>query len=196
MAQQSTLYQYTDTTRTTARNYNLDERTVIFAHMLAAGIDRADAYHVLFSRGKNNTHDTRAASDTAAAEHLNNNPGAKILIAKIKQRATINAQNTLEEVRRAAREDEEETEEERIKREELETPRGIVKKLSKEIVNLHGKDSVQGLISLAKLQGFDKEDTKKEEERRRFFLPWRSKCRACALMRLYREISEEKGGLK
>lgn len=103
MAQQSTLYQYTDTTRTTARNYNIDERTVIFAHMIAAGIDRADAYHVLFSRGKNNTHDTRAASDTAAAEHLNNNPYAKILIAKIKQRATINAQNTLEEVRRAAR---------------------------------------------------------------------------------------------
>lgn len=195
MAQQSTLYQYTDTTRTTARNYNIDERTVIFAHMLAAGIDRADAYHVLFSRGKNNTHDTRAASDTAAAEHLNNNPGAKILIAKIKQRATINAQNTLEEVRRAARE-EEETEEEKRERAELQTRRGIVRRLAKEVARTSGKDSVQGLISLAKLQGFDKEGTQKEEERRRFFIPWRSKCRACALMRLYREISEEKGGLK
>ena len=194
MTQKSTSYQYTDTTRTTARNYNIDERTVIFAHMLAAGIDRADAYHVIFSRGKNNTNDTRAASDTAAAEHLNNNPGAKILIAKIKQRATINAQNTLEEVRRAAREEEGETEQEKRERAELQTPLGIVRRLAKEVARTSGKDSVQGLISLAKLQGFDKEDTKKEEERRRFFLPWRSKCRACALMRLYREISEEKGG--
>ena len=196
MTQKSTSYQYTDTTRTTARNYNIDERTVIFAHMLAAGIDRADAYHVIFSRGKNNTHDTRAASDTAAAEHLNNNPGAKILITKIKQRATINAQNTLEEVRRATREEEGETEEEKRERAELQTPLGIVRRLAKEVARTSGKDSVQGLISLAKLQGFDKEDTKKEEERRRFFLPWRSKCRACALMRLYREITEEKGGLK
>lgn len=77
------------------------------------------------------------------------------------------------------------------KGEELRTRDGLINALTKEIQLVHGKDSVQGLVSLAKLQGFDKEDTRQEDERRYFVLPSVGKCRSCQLMKILQELVKE-----
>lgn len=180
------MYEYDRKIITTAKNYNIQERDVIFSYLVAAGITRADAYHVIFERNTKGTRNTNtpAGSDTQAAELLKNKPGMKILIAKIKNRQQINHPTTQDRIR-------EETEEEENKKgDELATRAGLVKKLRSEIIGVHGKDSVQGLISLAKLEGFDKEDTRKEDERRCYFVPFWSLCRFCALFKAYRETSD------
>ena len=85
----------------------------------------------------------------------------------------------------------EEEENESKKAAELRTREGLTKKLREEIAGIHGKDSVQGIIQLAKLEGYDKEDTRTDEEKRKYFLPWRTKCRGCKLALLFRDLEEE-----
>ena len=184
------MFQYSTNIITTAKNYNLQERDVLFAHLIASGIQRADAFHALYQRG-NQRRQTGSTTDSDAAQHIADNPGIKILISKLKNRAKINTPGTLQEVREATSQKQEETEEERKKGEELKTRSGLINALLREIQSVHGKDSVSGLISLAKLQGFDKEDTRQEDERRFFVLPSVGKCRSCKLMRILQEIRTE-----
>lgn len=184
------MYQYTPSIITTAKNYNLQERDVLLAHLIASGIQRADAFHALYQRG-NQRRQTGSTTDSDAAQHIQDNPGIKVLISKLKNRAKINTPGTLQEVREAASQEKEETEEERKKGEELKTRDGLINALTKEIQLVHGKDSVQGLVSLAKLQGFDKEDTRQEDERRYFVLPSVGKCRSCQLMKILQELVKE-----
>ena len=177
---------------TTAKNYNIQEREVIFAHLVAAGITRGDAYYYLFARNTKSKTTTSSQADTEAAELVKDKPGIKILIQKLKNRSTVNTPYTQDEVRNTIREIENEEDEENDEgrgSKELATRQGLTKRLRTEISGIHGKDSVQGLIQLAKLEGYDKEE-REEEEKRRYFLPWRSKCRACALMKAYQAAQE------
>lgn len=174
---------------TTAKNYNIQERDVIFCYLVAAGITRGDAFYYLYDRN-NRAKQTPGQADTEAAELMKNKPGTKILIHKLKTQQAINTARTQDETRKAIKEDHGEEEDKRDRGDELKTRAGLTKKLREEIIDIHGKDSVQGLIQLAKLEGYDKEDTRGEEEKRRYFLPWRSRCRACKLMQLWRDLEE------
>lgn len=184
------MYNPEQTITTTAKNYNIQERDVIFCYLVAAGITRADAFYYLYDRNTRSKATTSEA-DTNAAELLKNKPGLKILIHKLKTSATINTPRTQDEVRRETQKDEEDNESKKAA--ELKTREGLTKKLREEISITHGKDSVQGIIQLAKLEGYDKEDNRTEEEKRKYFLPWRTKCRGCKLMQVYRdqELTEE-----
>lgn len=185
------MYEYERKIITTAKNYNVQERDVIFSYLVAAGITRADAFHAIYNTS--NPHQTHAEADTNAAELLKNRPGLKILISKIKTRQQVNHPTTQNEVRQTIkREEEGEEESERAKK--LTTRAGLTARLRSEIMDIHGKDSVQGLIQLAKLEGFDKEDTREEEEKRRYFLPYWAQCRNCALLRAYQAAQEEPEG--
>lgn len=189
------MFEYDTQLTRTAKNYNLQERDVIFAHLIATGITRADAYHVIYNRGQNLGRVSRNTEDTKAMDHINNNPGLKILIQKIKTSKPVNTNDMQKQIRQETiitgmENDDEGKDNKRV--DELKTRTGLIARTSRELSLVHGKEAIQGLVSLAKLQGFDKEDTREEEEKRKFFLPWRAKCRACRLMRTYREIEEQK----
>jgi hypothetical protein len=55
---------------------------------------------------------------------------------------------------------------------------------------LRGKDELQGLITVAKIQGFDRPDEHDDDEKRAYFLPWVSNCRACELMKAFIRASK------
>lgn len=76
---------------------------------------------------------------------------------------------------------------------DLRSREGIVSELITAVKQSRGKDAVSGLQSLAKLQGLDKpEDIKPDEEKRTYFLPYRSKCRGCKLMQIFMDMEQEK----
>lgn len=192
------MYEYERKILTTAKNYNLQERDVIFTYLIAAGISRADAYHVIYHRNHTIKHDHQA-TDVEAADFMAARPAIRLLIQKLKNRQPVNSKNSQQEAaaytQQAAEEQQQREREEGggegTRAERLRTAHGLVKILAEEVSGIHGKESVQGLIQLAKLQGFDREDTKKEDERRRFVLTWLSHCRSCALMRAYLDVQGE-----
>ena len=76
---------------------------------------------------------------------------------------------------------------------DLRTREGLVDAMVASVASTQGKDAVQGLTTLAKLQGFDKptEETP-DVEKRVYFLPWVSNCRACKLMEIFRQVQNKK----
>lgn len=76
---------------------------------------------------------------------------------------------------------------------DLKSREGVLERLITNTQSATGKDELQGLLAVAKMQGFDRpvDDTGKEEKRT-FFLPWVSNCRACALMRMYMDVQQKK----
>ena len=75
---------------------------------------------------------------------------------------------------------------------DLTTREGLIARLVTSVNATNGKDSISGLQTLAKIQGFDKPiDEGDDRERRMYFLPWVSNCRKCELMRLYRDLNED-----
>ena len=75
---------------------------------------------------------------------------------------------------------------------DLTTREGVLGQLISSVKATSGKDSISGLQTLAKMQGFDKPtDEADDKERRTYFLPWVSDCRQCELMRIYREINKD-----
>lgn len=79
---------------------------------------------------------------------------------------------------------------------DLRTREGIISSLIESTAQTSGKERISGLQTLAKIQGFDKEVEKPEEERRHFYLPYVSKCRYCKLMEVYMELRDETGNNK
>lgn len=76
---------------------------------------------------------------------------------------------------------------------DLTTRDGILNQLIASTKQTSGKDSLSGLQTLAKMQGFDKPDERSATaERRQFYLPWVSDCRHCKLMEIYRTTQSEK----
>lgn len=173
---------YTVTTERTARAYNLEPNNVIFCYAAAAGAPIADAYRATHTT---KTHTTAEQCEQMAADLLSNNPGAKILISRLKQ-----AKNRQQHNPEPLTDNQTTDKEKERKRDELRTRGGIIDNLINEVSIVHGKDAIGGLQTLAKLQGYDKPDEAEQDERRRYFLPWVSRCRNCALMKLYRETGQ------
>ena len=72
---------------------------------------------------------------------------------------------------------------------DLTTRNGIISELVAAVKSSSSpKDSISGLQTLAKLQGLDKPTEGEQSEVRTFFLPYRSKCRTCGLMKTYRAV--------
>lgn len=170
---------YTVTTERTARAYNLEPNNVIFCYAVAAGAPIADAYRATHTT---KAHTTAQQCEQYANEFLTNNPGAKILIQRLKQNKNRQQHNPEPQPDNHTQQDKEKER----KRDELRTRGGIIDNLINEVSIVHGKDAIGGLQTLAKLQGYDKPDEAEQDERRRYFLPWVSRCRNCELMRLYR----------
>lgn len=76
--------------------------------------------------------------------------------------------------------------------EDLTSRQGIIDALVTATQQTQGKDKISGLQSLAKLQGFDRPQESEQPDPRRFFLAWKSDCRRCALMELFREVQKMK----
>lgn len=177
---------YTANTERTARAYNLQPHEVIFCYALAAGAPMADAYRATHTT---KAHTTAEQCEQHATDLLTNNPGAKILVSRLKQAKNKRTHTDIQtDIQTDSNQQTEDTRSKR--RDELRTRGGIIDKLANEVLNTHGKDAVSGLQTLAKLQGYDKPDETEQDERRRYFLPWVSRCRNCALMKLYRETGQ------
>ena len=73
---------------------------------------------------------------------------------------------------------------------DLNTREGIIDALVTATRQTQGKDSISGLTTLAKLQGFDKPDETNEEDKRLYVLTWHSQCRHCKLMQIYLQIEK------
>ena len=160
-----------------AQNYNLSAAEVVLCFALAAGAPPVDAYRIILrvpSTVSNDQAEQRLRTLKASS------PAVPVLINRIKN-GTGN-RTAKEELQRAK----EQTKEERRREEEqLRTRAGIVSKIITTLSDVDGKDAISGLQTLAKLQGFDKPDEKTDEERRTYFLPFVSRCRSCALFRLF-----------
>jgi hypothetical protein len=75
---------------------------------------------------------------------------------------------------------------------DLTTREGIINQLVTATQQTSGKDSLSGLQTLAKIQGFDRPSEEPEgEERRSYFLPWVSVCKSCKLMQIFRDLDVE-----
>lgn len=75
--------------------------------------------------------------------------------------------------------------------EDLTSRQGIIDALVTATQQTQGKDKISGLQSLAKLQGFDRPEQDDKPDQRRFFVAWKSDCRRCELMRLFRQVQSE-----
>lgn len=75
--------------------------------------------------------------------------------------------------------------------EDLTSRAGIIDALVTATQQTQGKDKISGLQSLAKLQGFDRPEQDDKPDQRRFFVAWKSDCRRCELMRLFRQVQAE-----
>lgn len=177
---------FTQETQNKAARYNLSPRDVLFAQLIAAGADKGDAYSAIYHQTKTKTHE---AAKTYATDHIKNNPGLTLLINQFKRTKPQNTTTTTEQT-----ETEEQKEKKEEKRKELATRAGILKNLADICEQLQGKEQLQALQLLAKMQGLDKPDEQEEEEKRVYFLPWVSNCRSCALMEIYKKNQAKKEG--
>lgn len=169
--------EYSEETKKLATKYHLLERDIMFCRLIAAGADRADSYAAIYDHGRSTTAER---ARTNANEFIKNNPGATLVISLLKRSKPTQRQE------QEATETEEEKEKRKERRKEFATRSGILDRLSDITENLTGKEELQALQLLAKMQGLDKPDEQEEEEKRVYFLPWVSGCRSCALMEVYR----------
>lgn len=170
--------EYTSETKRIAQAYNMPEYAVIYCYALAAGAPAADSYRTIMATAKNLPEQT---AEQLAADYLRKNPGAKILINRIKAGKRQAIDERKKDVITKIEEEE---------RDELKTRAGIIRKLIDNVSACQGKDAVSGLQTLAKLQGLDKPDEVPEEDRRTFVLTYLSHCRTCKLMAAYIEAQK------
>lgn len=79
---------------------------------------------------------------------------------------------------------------------DLNTREGIIDALVTATRQTQGKDSISGLTTLAKLQGFDKPDEPNETDKRLYVLTWHSQCRQCQLMKIYLDLNNKLEALR
>lgn len=185
--------EYTDDTKRTAKNYNLEERAVLLCTLIAAGADRGEAYYSIYDHGTRKQCKTIEQARTRANEFLNLNPGAAVLIQRLKERKQINSTEAKKDLKanNITAEADELTEEE-VKK--FTDKSYIIRNLSILSKSLTGKDRATVLMQIADLQRMKNEETKTDEERRRFYLPFVSHCRSCKLVQLLREATAEAPG--
>ncbi len=182
---------YTKETIKTAAAYNLDPRDVLFCTLVAAGADRAESYFCIYDHGTNKTCKTLEQARTKANEFFNLNPGAAVLVQRIKTRKPLNTTEAKNQAD-AARKDKETSD--FFNNEDLKkfTDKSyIIAQLAQEAKNQTGKERANILMQIADLQRMKQEETKQEEDQRRFYLPFVSVCRSCKLVQLLRELSQK-----
>ena len=158
--------------------YNLNAKDVLLCFSVAAGMQLADAYSILFAKSNTPANEIQRLSD----DYLKRNPAAKILINRIKSGKKKEIIKGDEKEKKNVNSKE---------RDELKTRAGIIEKLIDNVSQIEGKDAVSGLQTLAKLQGYDKPDEINEEDKRFFVLPYLSNCRSCKLMQVYCELKHQ-----
>jgi len=171
----TTFMEYTQETQNYMQKYNVPFNVVAFCFLQAAGLPAADAYAATQPGTRATTPAQRAQK---AAELQRINPGAAMLTQEIRRKAFKK-----EEYNAPAISEEE--------REKYTTRQGIIEEMICNITSVGGKDRLTALQALAKLQGLDKPEEGKEDERRVFVLRWLSSCRSCKLMRLFMEAQRE-----
>ena len=153
-----------------SKKYNVTEKQLFFAYLVAAGVQRGEAFFAIFSTRKISNEN----AEIKAAELIALNPGIPLLIDELKHsRKKMENGGELENLDR------------------YRTKKGVLEELIKAADGLTGKDAVSALQTVAKLQGFDKPDEQEQEERRRYFLPYVSACRNCKLMEAFRAASDK-----
>lgn len=186
----SKLMKYTEDTTRTAAAYNLDPRDVLFCTLVAAGADRAESYYTIYDHGTNKTCKTLEQARTKANDFFSLNPGAAVLVQRIKTRKPINTTEAKNQAD-AARKDKES---DFFNNEDLKkfTDKSyIIAQLAQEAKNQSGKERANILMQIADLQRMKQEETKQDEEKRTFYLPFVSVCRSCKLVQLLRELSQK-----
>ena len=183
--------EYTNDTQTTARNYNLTPRDVLFCTLIAAGADRAEAYYTIYDHGQKRNAATAQTYDqerTKANEFFNLNPGAAVLVQRLKDRKKINTTEAKNQTKTAEQEkylldlDNEELK-------KFGDKSYIIARLGLLSSQVSGKEQAQILMQIADLQRMKNEENKETEEKRRFYLPFVSHCRSCKLMQLFRDAA-------
>lgn len=184
---------YTEDTTRTAAAYNLDPRDVLFCTLVAAGADRAESYYTIYDHGTNKTCKTLEQARTKANEFFSLNPGAAVLVQRIKTRKPLNTSDAKKQAQTAEEEQRQEQENEKEKEDlkKFSDKSYIIAQLAKEAKNQTGKERANILMQIADLQRMKQEETKQEEEQRRFYLPFVSVCRSCKLVQLLRDLSQQ-----
>ena len=181
---------YTEDTTRTAAAYNIEPRDVVFCQLIAAGADRGEAYFCIYDHGGKAGGRTLEQARTKANEFFSLNPGAAVLVQRIKTKKPINTTEAKNQTD-AARKD---RESDFFNNEDLKkfTDKSyIIAQLAQEAKNQSGKERANILMQIADLQRMKQEETKQEEEQRRFYLPFVSACRSCKLVKLLRELSQQ-----
>lgn len=177
--------EWTEDTLKLAKTYNLNERDILFIRLVASGADRGEAYRVIYDHGIKKRAELEQER-SKANDFIQNNPASTILLQRFKHRQPTNTAQAKAEAN-AAQEQDELTEEEKRK---ISDKSYILKKLWESARQVSGKEKAAIFMQIADLQRMKQEEAKIEEEKRRYFLPWRSRCRACELMKIARQICE------
>lgn len=175
--------EYSTQTQIYLEKYNVTFKDLVFCSLIASGMSLSDAYQATFGnkcRVKTNGNKNEAE----AKELIRVNPSFSLLINEIKRKANkTQTTTTADNIQGEAVTDEE--------RQRYETREGLIEEMIKSLRTTSGKDSLNVLQSLAKLQGLDKPNDNEGEERRRFVLRFLSHCRTCKLMKAYLEIQDD-----
>lgn len=181
-------------TKALATAYRIDPRDVLFCHLIATGADKGDAYTAIYYRSQGKI--SHEMATTRAADTIKNNPAFAVLIRKLKQEGKQRTGTTTNRAPKYTKDDAADllTDEERQQKEqetaatvqEYKDRDKVLEKIILSTDKLAGKDELQGLLSIAKFQGFDREKLEANEQRV-FYLPWVSNCKGCKLMQIYRQ---------
>lgn len=181
---------YTKDTIKTASAYNLSPRDVLFCHLIATGADRGECYYTMYEHGTNKTCRTLEQARTKANEFFSLNPGAAVLVQRIKTRKPLNTTNAKKQAQTAEEENEQRQEQENEEIKKFSNKSYIIAQLAKEAKNQTGKERANILMQIADLQRMKQEETKQDEEKRLFYLPFVSSCRSCKLIKLFQDLSK------
>ena len=184
------LMKYTEDTTRTAAAYNIEPRDVVFCQLIAAGADRGEAYFCIYDHGGKPGGRTLEQARTKANEFFNLNPGAAVLVQRIKTKKPLNTTEAKNQADAARKEKESDF----FNNEDLKkfTDKSyIIAQLAQEAKNQSGKERANILMQIADLQRMKQEETKQDEEKRLFYLPFVSSCRSCKLVQLLRELSQQ-----
>ena len=74
---------------------------------------------------------------------------------------------------------------------DLTSREGIIEQLITATRQTTGRDAINGLTTLAKIQGLDRPQERTNDTHRTYVLRWLSLCRSCELMKLFLEVQNE-----
>ena len=166
--------------------YYTDEKTVIFAYLIAGGITPATAYYFAYhkngiiTREENNQEAQKVLSLPYVQELINTLKEAKkipLIISDGNGKQNDNKRKTNEGDNNNDNEDNE-------RANVLQNVEDVREALAAIAQDISGKDKAAVLVQLAKMLP---EEEKSEEERVRIYLPFNSDCRACLLWQKARE---------